>query len=305
MIILYNLKTLNLEASLLSIIQKINLLYEKVKAISVNNKWNKDFIEKVKIDFTYNSNKLEGNALTYGETISFLKNLTVPQKSQKDLLDIENHQAVLDKVFEQYDTLFSVEFIKDIHKELMKDYDQWDYEALPNPGEFKIFKNYTVLPSGQIKEYMNPHEVENAMKELINTTNTLLSQSDLNDIKKHPLTIATAFHNRFVNDIHPFQDGNGRIGRIFSNIVLLKCGFPPIFIETKDNIEREKYLNTIQESEQKNDLIPMIKFCGEKLIESLERKFFFIQRAMMSENKLKILDVPNIKDNKKSNGLSL
>jgi Fic family protein len=300
---LFNLKILNMEASLQSIIEKINLLHAKVKALSVDNKWDKDFIEKVKIDFTYNSNKLEGNTLTYGETISFLKNITVPQKSQKDLLDIENHQAILDKVFEQFDQPFSVEFIKDIHRELMKDYDQWDYETLPNPGQFKIFENYAVLPSGKIKEYMRPSEVENAMNELINTTNTLLSQSDLNDIKKHPLTIATAFHNRFLNDIHPFQDGNGRIVRIFSNIILLKCGFPPIFIETQDNIEREKYLNTIHESEQKNDLVPMTKFCGKKLIESLERKHSFIQQAMIHENKLKIPDISNIKDNKKSNGL--
>lgn len=47
-------------ASLKSIIEKVNLLYWQVKAISNNNKWDKDFIEKVKIDFTYNSNRLEG-----------------------------------------------------------------------------------------------------------------------------------------------------------------------------------------------------------------------------------------------------
>jgi hypothetical protein len=58
---------------------------------------------------------------------------------------------------------------------------------LPNPGQFKIFENYAVLPSGKIKrQYMKPSEVENAMSELINTTNTLLSQSNLIDIKKNP-----------------------------------------------------------------------------------------------------------------------
>lgn len=268
-----------MESSLYSIIEKVNLLHEKVKAISGSNKWDADFIEMVKIDFTYNSNRLEGNALTYGETISFLKNITVPQKSQKDLLDIENHQAVLNKVFEQFDKPFSIEFIKDIHKELMKDFDQWDYEALPNPGYFKVFNNYAMRSDGRIKEFINPNDVESAFEELVTKTNTLLTQVDINDIQKHPLTIATAFHNRFLNEIHPFQDGNGRIGRIFSNIVLLKCGFPPIFIETKENIEREKYLNTIHESELQKSLAPMIQFCGEKLVESLERKYIFIQQA--------------------------
>ncbi len=262
-----------METSLQIILDKVNLLYNNVKAISGNNNWDKYFIEKVKIDFTYNSNKLEGNTLTYGETISFLKNITVPQKSQKDLLDIENHQKVLDKLFEQFNEPFSVESIKDIHKELMKDYDQWDYDTLPNPGKFKMFENYAVLPSGKIKEYMKPVEVEKAINELINNTNNLLLQTDLKDIKRHPLTFAITFHNRFLNDIHPFQDGNGRVGRIYTNIILLKCGLPPIFIETNDNMEGEKYINTIQESEQKKNLVPMIRYCGEKLIESLERSF--------------------------------
>jgi len=272
-----------MEISLESIIEKVNQLYAEIKTISGHEKWDKDFIEKIKIDFTYNSNKLEGNALTYGETISFLKNITVAQKSQKDLLDIENHQKILDKVFEQFYLSFSVDFIKDIHKELMKDSDQWDYDSLPNPGQFKLFENYTVLPSGKIKEYMKPEQVEKATGKLISTTNTLLSQTDIADINKHPLMIATMFHNRFLNEIHPFQDGNGRVGRIIMNLILLKCDFPPIFIETKDNIERELYLNTIHESEQKNDLSPMIRFCGEKLIESLEKKYAYIKEAKSNQ----------------------
>ena len=266
-----------MEPYLESIIEKVNRLQREVKAISGNQKWDKDFIEKVKIDFTYNSNKLEGNALTYGETISFLKNITVPQKSQKDLLDIQNHQKILDKVFEQFDMPFSVEFMQDIHKELMKDYDQWDYDSLPNPGQFKSMTNYAVLPSGKIKEFMKPDQVEEATSELISITNTLLTQTDTIQINRHPLIIATRFHNRFLNEIHPFQDGNGRVGRIFTNLILLKCDFPPIFIETKDRIEREAYINTIHESEQSNDLSPMIRFCGEKLINSLERKYNYIK----------------------------
>jgi Uncharacterized conserved protein len=282
-----------MEISLESIIDKVNLLHQKVKDLSPSNKWDANFMEKIKYDFTYNSNKLEGNTLTYGETISFLKNITVPQKSQKDLLDIENHFKVLDTVFQQFDKPFSVEFIKGIHKALMKDYDQWEYESLPNPGEFKMFDNYAILPSGKIKQYMRPADVPQALNELIEGTNLRLSQVDCHYIKKHPLTIATFFHNRFLNEIHPFQDGNGRIGRIFTNMVLLKCDFPPVFIETKDNIEREKYLRTIHESEVKNDIMPVAKYLGEKLMESLERKYAFVQKANLNLQ------------NPKNNGLAL
>lgn len=259
-----------------SIIREVNILYQKVKGISHNKKWDKDFVEKVKIDFTYNSNKLEGNAITYGETISFLKNITVPQRKQKDLLDIQNHQKVLDKVLGQFDKPFSVDFIKSIHKELMKDSIQWDFDTLPNPGEFKVFDNYSIRISGKVKEYMKPDKVELAIRELISYTNKLMTQIDFNDFAKHPLTIAMVFHNRFLNEIHPFQDGNGRIGRLLTNMILLNCDLPPIFIDTNDNIERELYLNAIHESEDLNIPLPMIIYCGEKLIESLERKYNYI-----------------------------
>jgi Fic family protein len=109
---------------------------------------------------------------------------------------------------------------------------------------------------------------------------------DCKDMSKHPLTIASMFHNRFLNEIHPFQDGNGRIGRIFTNMVLLKSDFPPIFLETKDNIEREKYLLTINESEVKKDLRPMVAYLGEKLVESLERKLSYIQKAINNSQNL-------------------
>lgn len=275
-----------MEYSLDSLFDKINSLHEKVNALSPSRRWDGKFMEKVKYDFTYHSNKLEGNTLTYGETISFLKNITVPRKSQKDLLDIENHFKVLDTVFEQYDKPFSVEFIKEVHKTLMKDYDQWEYEALPNPGQFKMFENYAILPSGKIKEYMKPSEVPQALNELIADTNKGLSQMDCKDMSKHPLTIASLFHNRFLNEIHPFQDGNGRIGRIFTNMILLKSDFPPIFLETKDNIEREKYLLTINESEVKKDLRPMVAYLGDKLVESLERKLSYIQKAINNSQNL-------------------
>ena len=294
-----------METLLQTIIENVNLLHQKIKTLSNDKKWDKDFIERVKIDFTYNSNKLEGNTLTYGETINFLKSITIPHKRHKDILDIDNHHNLLDKVFQQLDEPISIEFIKEIHKELMKDVDQWDYESLPNPGQFKLFENYTILPSGKIKEFMKPSDVEGAVNELIKTTNTLLSEANLKDIKKHPLTIATAFHNRLLNEIHPFQDGNGRIVRIFTNMILLKCDFPPIFIETGDDIEREKYLNTIHESEQKDNLDPMIIYNGAKLIESLERKYSFIQQASMDENIPKIPETSNLRGNKKSNGLSI
>lgn len=256
---------------------KINQLYLRLKAVSPNKNWDKEFAEKIKIDFTYNSNKLEGNALTYGETISFLKNITTPKRSQKDLLDVENHFKLLDKVFDQFSHPFSIEFIKEIHEELMKDEEQWDFDTLPNPGQFKLFENFAVRSSGEIKSYLKPDDVEFAVKELLQTIKSRLQNYDLHSIDEHPLTIASFFHYQFLNIIHPFQDGNGRVGRILTNLILLKCNFPPIFIDTSDSIDREKYLSTFAECDYNNSLQPFIIYCGEKLLESMERKLDFIQ----------------------------
>lgn len=264
-------------SSLHLLFDKLNQLYLRLQAISQNKYWDWEFIEKVKIDFTYNSNKLEGNALTYGETISFLKNITTPKRSQKDLLDIENHFKLLDKVFEQFNHTFSIGFIKEIHEELMKDEEQWDFETLPNPGKFKLFENFAIRSSGEIKSYLKPKEVELAVNELVKNINFRLQHWDLNKIDEHPLTIASFFHHQFLNVIHPFQDGNGRVGRIFTNLILLKCDFPPIFIDTTDYIDREKYLTTFIECENNNSMTPLIFYCGEKLLESMERKYTFLQ----------------------------
>jgi Fic family protein len=264
-------------SSLNSLLDKINKLYFRLIAFSPKQKWDKDFIEKVKIDFTYNSNKLEGNALTYGETISFLKRITTPKRSQKDLLDIENHFNLLDKVFEQYKEPFSIDFIKEIHKNLMKDEEQWEFDTLPNPGNFKIFENFAIRSSGVIKSYMKPENVENALNELTKTTNLHLENIDINTIDNHPITIATYFHNQFLNVIHPFQDGNGRVGRIITNLILMKCDFPPIFIDNSDVVEKGKYLNTFIECEQQNSLDPMIAYFSIQSLESLERKLSFFQ----------------------------
>ncbi|NJO70458.1 MAG: Fic family protein [Bacteroidetes bacterium] len=197
------------------------------------------------------------------------------------MLDIENHFKLLDKVFEQFNLPFSIGFIKEIHKELMKDEEQWDFETLPIPGQFKLFENFAIRSSGEIKSYLKPEEVENALEELMEKTNSLINSMDLRLIDNHPLTIAAYFHNQFLNVIHPFQDGNGRVGRIFTNLILLKCDLPPIFIDNTDTVEREKYLNTFIETEQKNSLVPMISYCGEKLLISLERKYTLIMEKLL------------------------
>lgn len=230
-------------------------------------------MEKVKIDFTYNSNKIEGITLTYGQTIKLLKDFVTPQNAiPGELLDLINHQKVLDNVFKNYHAeSFSADNIKALHSELMKNLAQWTDDSLYSPGRYKVFENVTVRSSGKIHSYMLPAEVPAAMEQLINEINTKLSSIDEQDIERHPLTIATFFHQQFLNKIHPFNDGNGRIGRLFTNLILLKNGYPPIFIK---DVDRKEYLNRFEQSDV--DMEPMLDFLADRLIESLRIKLDFI-----------------------------
>jgi Fic family protein len=109
------------------------------------------------------------------------------------------------------------------------------------------------------------------MEKLINETNESLTKVDVNGTNKHPLTIATYFHQQFLNRIHPFSDGNGRIGRIFTKLILLKNGYPPVFIK---EVNKDEYLKRFELSD--NDINPMLDFMADRLIESLEEKWGFM-----------------------------
>ncbi|MCF6407096.1 Fic family protein [Chitinophaga filiformis] len=255
-------------------IEQINLLKNQISSLQTDKDWDDAFLEKVKVDFTYNSNKIEGVTLTYGQTIKLLKDLVTPQNAAPgELLDLINHQKVLDNVFKNYhDESFSADNIKALHKELMKDLAQWNDDSLYSPGRYKLFENVTVRSSGKIHTYLSPSEVPSAMDKLIDEINSRLSNIDISNIDKHPLTIATFFHQQFLNRIHPFNDGNGRIGRLFTNLILLKQGYPPVFI---NDVDRKEYLNRFEQSDM--EINPMLDFLADRLIESLKMKLEFIQ----------------------------
>lgn len=253
-------------------LQAIDVLKRKVDELTPQKDWDQAFLEKVKVEFTYNSNKIEGNTITYGQTVKLLLDLVTPKNANAgEVLDIVNHQMVLNIVFKNYhlDNI-SEESIKELHKALMKNIEQWSDDGLYSPGKYKAFDNVTVRSTGKIYTYMSPVDVPQAMKELVKETNMRIEKTDINDPDKHPLTVATWFHQKFLNDIHPFSDGNGRIGRIFTNLILLKKGYPPIFIK---DVNRNEYLKCFELVEPD----AMLDFMADRLIESLQIKLDYIE----------------------------
>lgn len=249
--------------------KKINALQKQIRKLEPDPiKWDPDYMEKVKVDFTFASNNLEGNKISHGQTIQILKDFVSPKDTSiSDYLDILNHKKVLDLVFENYQSESITESnIKKLHKELMKNPAQWADDTYYDPGKYKIFENRTYRSDGKEHLYATPDQVPPAMEFLISKTNEAL---DLNftDIESHPLSIATRFHFMFLNTIHPFGDGNGRIARIFMNLILLQKGFPPIFIK---EVDKRDYLECFTKEEKYPGA--MLEFMTVRLIESLKSK---------------------------------
>ncbi len=106
------------------------------------------------------------------------------------------------------------------------------------------------------------------MEKLVQHINDLVKNVNILDIDKHPLTIATYFRQQFLNVIHPFSDGNGRIGRIFTNLILLKNGYPPVFIK---EVNREEYLKCFElEAKNKYEMDKFLSFYKKALNRILE-----------------------------------
>jgi Fic family protein len=163
---------------------------------------------RLQIDMTYNSNHMEGSTLTHDETrfIYETKTIGVAEKAMKidDIMETVNHFRCIDLVIDSAKRKLSEPFIKQLHLLLKTNTEDsrkpWfrvgDYKALPN----------TVAD----RETTPPEEVKEAMRSLL---------TDYNKKQRHSFEEIVEFHAKF-EEIHPFQDGNGRVGRL---VALKEC----------------------------------------------------------------------------------
>ncbi len=263
----YNLKE-NLE--LKNLFQTIDNLNMKITEIKNTNPelW-QTILQKLKIDWTYNSNSIEGSTLSRGDTHFFLtEGLTVEGKPFKDFLDAKNHLEAIEYLYEIISNKrdISESLIKELNYLILSGVNytkaQDNYGNIvrkkTNPGEYKKHPNHVLLPNGNIHKYVEPIYVQEQMEELVTWINE-------NDKKLHPVLIASIVHYNLVR-IHAFDDGNGRGGRILMNLILMKNDFFPAVIKTE---RKRKYLDTLHKADD-GDIYPFIKFIASELIETLE-----------------------------------
>ncbi len=237
-------------------------------AFSANDQRRLD--EKIRLEFSYNSNHLEGNTITYLDTKALLlKDIVANSYTFRELDEMKAHDAAFSLVKEwaaSQDRDISQVDIKELNKLiLVKDF--WKDAQTPDGqhtrreikvGEYKELPNSVRLTNGEIFHYAEPFEVPAKMQELMDWYNDEKS-------RLHPVILATRFHHMFVL-IHPFDDGNGRLSRLMMNYILLRFGYPPIVIKS---IEKTKYLTALRLADAGN-MEAFIDFIAEQVIWSLE-----------------------------------
>ena len=206
--------------------------------------------EEFLVEFTYNSNAIEGNTLTLRETALVLEGVTIDKKPLKDHLEAVGHrdaflyvqQLVTDKM------PVSEKIVKNIHSLVLMD----------RPEDRGTYRSIPVRIMGAYKEPPQPYLVPVQMEQLLYA---------LAKDKRHPIEQAALFHLDF-EGVHPFIDGNGRTGRLILNLMLMQCGYPPINVKFAD---RRRYYDCFDSYYRENDAAPMVNLVAEYLKERLEQ----------------------------------
>jgi Fic family protein len=248
------------------IFNEIDELQKKIGAVRpIDPALQRSLQERLRIEWTYHSNAIEGNTLTFGETAFFLREgLTAEGRPLKDHLEAKNHAEAIDGLQEIISgkRQMTESLIKELHAVLLKGIEftqalgrgQQEIQKPVSPGQYKTQPNHVLTLSGTIHHYVDPLHVRDEMEKLL----LWYGQKSA----AHPVERGAVFHYRFVK-IHPFDDGNGRMARILMNLVLMKEGYPPCIIQRQ---HRRKYLGCLETADKQENLLPLIGFIAEELL---------------------------------------
>ncbi|HEX5155056.1 MAG TPA: Fic family protein [Parafilimonas sp.] len=226
--------------------------------------------KKFRLEFNYNSNHIEGNTLTYGETeLLLIFGDTKGNHTFREYEEMKGHDVAL-KLIEELATdnerPLTEAFIKNLNKAILVE-PFWKEAITPDGqptrrlikvGDYKELPNSVRLSTGEIFEYASVADTPVLMQELIDWYRS-------EEKALHPVTLAAMLHYKFVR-IHPFDDGNGRIARLLMNYILLKNDLPPVIIKSAD---KKNYLAVLRLADV-GDYEPLISYISEQLIWSLE-----------------------------------
>lgn len=207
----------------------------------MTNSLAEEIAKRMQVEFVYNSNKIEGNTLSRGETELILQGVTIRNtdligalagKNVSDILAVQNHpdaiSFVKEMAFNRQRKVTEAD-IKELHRVIMNG-------IISSAGQYRTF-DIQVRGAG----FTPPpfYMVHDEMKELVEFVNR-------NDHELRPIELAAHAHY-FLTWIHPFEDGNGRISRLLLNLILIRFGYPFAVIR---NVERKQYLESLRRADR-------------------------------------------------------
>ena len=218
-------------------------------------------LHSFRILFAYNSGKIENAEITYHDTREIFENGRVVNFTGTPRAIFEQRNQKLCYDFLKPKLIFrepiTIELVKEVHAILTGGtYDETRYiERGERPGEFKKHDYVT----GKNEVGSQPDEVENDLAELIEEVNAIGA--------KAPLKAGAYLHARFEN-IHPFADGNGRVGRTMLNYWLMINDYPPAIVYEED---RRAYYDALQDYDEQEDLTPLVQFLEAQTVKTWSR----------------------------------
>lgn len=231
----------------------LDIIDRKMKELETRRPLTEGEVERLReqfvVEYTYNSNAIEGNTLTLRETDLVLRGLTIGQKPLKDHMEAVGHKEAFEFVSElvKDKVPMSESIIKQIHYLVLAD----------KKDDRGVYRRVPVRIMGAQHEPVQPYLIQPKMEQLL---------IDFAESTEHIVTKLARFHIEF-EGIHPFIDGNGRTGRLLVNMEFMKVGFPPINIKFTDRIA---YYNAFDEYYIKHNLSAMEKLFAKYVNERLD-----------------------------------
>ena len=206
-------------------LERIRLDYKKLIKKLTKTQF-QDILDRFTVNFTYESNAIEGNSLTLKDVAIIIhENVSIKGKNLREIYETINARKAVDLIFKKKFRITEKSIIE-LHSILVRNTGvKTGYKTLPN---FLLTRKTRTTP---------PEKVAEEMGKLIDWYN---SEKNI-----HPLKKAAIFHGRF-EKIHPFEDGNGRVGRMLINIMLINSGYPPLIIR---KTQRIAYFSALEASD--------------------------------------------------------
>jgi Fic family protein/DNA-binding XRE family transcriptional regulator len=211
---------------------------------------NPDIRDQFMLSLTYNSNKIEGSTLSEDETAEIMfNNRTIPNKSLVEQFEVKNHQTALKYLFRQMEDIKKIneEFVLKLHSILMNG-------VRDDAG---LYRRHGVRIVGSNVPTANYLKIPKLMKEIF---------ADLNKKPKDIISQVSDIHARF-EQIHPFSDGNGRIGRLILVAMLLKSNIAPAVIKQEN---KQLYYIYLRVAQLKNDLTQLENFICDAVADGFD-----------------------------------